>query len=74
MLQTYSLTATNPRKDGNPNTLFSTKAQISIPQEGETSAMANALLERADGRVGLQQQAKCRSYQHTFGNFRINCD
>lgn len=47
MLQAHSLTATNPRKDGKPNTWFSTKTQTSTLKEGETSAMANALLERA---------------------------
>lgn len=46
MPQAHSLTATDPRKDGNPNTWFSTKTQISTLPEGETSAMANALLER----------------------------
>lgn len=44
--------AANPQKDGNPNTWFSTKTQISAVQEGETSAMAKALLERADEREG----------------------
>lgn len=47
MLQAHSLTATNPRKDGIPNTWFSTKIQISALLEGKTSALANALLERA---------------------------
>lgn len=33
-----------------PTHFFSAKAQISILQKGETSALANALLGRADGR------------------------
>lgn len=51
MLQAHSLLLIL-KKDGNPNTWFSTKTQISAVQEGETSAMAKALLERADEREG----------------------